>query len=114
MAGGSLTVPQAQPEFPAEATTMMPAARTDSTVNLSESCPHPSLGGQSHELLMMWGALAGSPVEGLLPIAYGARKNSKHSMSSREYLPQHSCCDTQSTLPQEPRRSDSNSRHRQR
>ncbi len=60
--GGASTVPQDDPPLPAEATTMIPAALTASTVcSSSAMCvsSHPSSGGQLHELLMMCGAIEG-------------------------------------------------------
>ena len=73
MAGGSVTVLQPDPEFPAEATVMMPAASWLLTAVCRVSHEQPSDVGQPQELLVTSGALAGS---GLDPSTFvGARKN---------------------------------------
>jgi hypothetical protein len=78
MAGGSLTVLQAEPPLPAEATTKIPAACVFSMITLSVSAAHPSLGGQPQLLFITWGRFVGS---GLLPVrSVGAMNHSKHSV----------------------------------
>src|SRR5262245_7068560 len=59
-AGGSDTVLQLLPVFPALATTTIPAARVFSTTVLSVSTEQPSDGGQPQELLITCGAMSGS------------------------------------------------------
>ena len=66
------------PEFPALATTTMPAARVFSTTTRSESTEQPSKRGQDQELLITWGALDGS---GFSPSeSVGATNHWKHSL----------------------------------
>jgi hypothetical protein len=63
--------------LPAETTTTMPAARVLLTTVRSVAAPHPSLGGQTQELLITWGARVGS---GLSPfLSVGATNHWKHS-----------------------------------
>ena len=79
MAGGSETVEQPEPEFPAETDVKIPAARWAATASLSVSAPHPSKAGQPHELFVTCGAFDRSPCATVPPTGYGARKKSKHS-----------------------------------
>ena len=79
MPGGSATVEQAEPLLPAAKTGIMPAARCASVAACSVPGEQPSEAGQSHELVVMSGAFAGSPCAGVPFTGYGARKNSKHS-----------------------------------
>ncbi len=68
MAGGSTTVEQLGPELPAATTIMMPAARCASTPACNVVGEQPSEVGQVHELVVMSGALSGSPCAGVPPI----------------------------------------------
>ncbi len=79
MAGGSYTEPQAGPELPADTAMKMPAARTFSTASSSAAgSPHPSDAVQLYELLITWGARAGS---GSCPApSVGATNHCRHSM----------------------------------
>src|SRR4051812_12150896 len=78
MAGGSVTLPQPEPELPADASTNMPAAWVLSTIVCSVVAAHPSLVGQPQLSFITWGRLVGS---GLLPLrSVGAIKNWKHSV----------------------------------
>ena len=55
MPGGLLTLLQVGPLFPAETVTKMPAAVVFSTIVLSVSCAHSSLGGQLQLLFITCG-----------------------------------------------------------
>src|SRR5262245_37501451 len=59
---------------------MMPAAACASTAACNVSTEQPFSGPQPQELLVISGALVGSPWLGSPPTGYGARKNSMHSM----------------------------------
>src|SRR3954463_4277428 len=80
MGEGVLIVLQAEPSFPAEATTTTPAARRLSTafsIVAKLVLLQPSDVGHPQELLITWGAFF---VSGFLFVkSVGARKNSKHS-----------------------------------
>jgi hypothetical protein len=54
-------VEQAGPSLPAPATIMIPAAACASTAACNVLAEQPSEGGQTHELLVISGALSGSP-----------------------------------------------------
>ncbi len=71
MAGGSLTVPQAEPALPAEATVTIPAERWAAiAVRMVTQLPElqPSAIGQPQELFVTSGAMAGLPWAGVWPI----------------------------------------------
>src|SRR5215831_5257049 len=78
MPGGFSTVEQLGPEFCAADTIMMPAAACASTAACNVSNEQPSEAGHSQELMVISGALVGSPCPP--PIGYGARNHSMHSM----------------------------------
>src|SRR6266480_3047224 len=78
MPGGFCTVEQFGPAFCAADTIIMPAAACASTAACKVSKEQPSEAGQCQELLVMSGALLGSPWPP--PIGYGARNHSMHSM----------------------------------
>src|SRR5207244_9373913 len=59
--GGSNTVEQPGPELPAATTIWIPAAAWASTAACNVSGEQPSEGGQIQELLVISGALVGSP-----------------------------------------------------
>ena len=61
MAGGSSTVEQAEPALPAATTIWIPAARWASTAACNVSNEQPSDVGQPQELMVISGALVGSP-----------------------------------------------------
>jgi len=79
MAGGWSTVSHAEPSFPADATTSMPAALTlSTTVWRIVGSVQPSLGGHVQELLITSGAFEGS---GFWPErSVGAMNHWKHSV----------------------------------
>jgi hypothetical protein len=71
-------VEQADPEFPAATTIIMPAAACASTAVCNVLAEQPSEAGQPQELIVTSGAFVGSGSPP--PILVGARNHCMHSM----------------------------------